>query len=491
MDHVRVATSAASAREPAHRRVRLAVVIASVVAAAAGSLVLATRDSAQKTTTRGITATLRVPGHPGAVVAAGGVLWVALSGDPRSAVTDRPLLRLGPTGNVVQAVRLGGEASTLGRDGGRLIASVEPLHGSRLGARRLVALDWRTGAVLPLGDTHLSDTDAREIGGPVDRIVRTGNSLWALEAGRGTLWQLDPATLAPFSAPLRLASGRTLGLAAGDGYLWVTATDAGDVLRIDPASGAITPAHVGGTPVGIAVAGGEVWFADRSSGKVVRLDPHSLRPIGDPIRVGAKPSWLGAAGNSLFVSDEDAGTVARIDARSGQPLGPPIRIAPTGNEELVPTIAPNGASVWVSSFASNTLTRIGSRSALTAFSGEVTVKETGSGPVNPGPNGNGVTDGGIGGTGHFVVTGAINDKGTYIGYRSVRGQIAKIRTVLHGKQGTIIIVTTVHLGAESPAPWTITSATNHYSGLRGSGKVTVDNYEADPYTSVLKGTVSR
>jgi hypothetical protein len=236
------------------------------------------------------------------------------------------------TGAVVQALHLGGEVSGLARDGPTLIASVEPAGGGEFGPRRLVALDWRTGDTLQLGQSHVSDSDARTIGGPVDRLVRAGNSLWALEVRPGRLLRLDPSTLAPISAPIRLSSGRTLGLAAGDGYLWVTATDAGAVLRVDPASGVITPARVGGSPVGIAVTEGGAWFADSASGNIVRLDAHSLRPVGDPIHVGGRPASLAVAGNSLFVTAEDAGTVTRVDVRSGRRLGLPIRIAPSARD---------------------------------------------------------------------------------------------------------------------------------------------------------------
>lgn len=121
----------------------------------------------------------------------------------------------------------------------------------------------------------------------------------------------------------------------------------------------------------------------------------------------------------------------------------------------------------------------------------MTVEGTGNGPVNPGPSGTGVTNGGVASTGHFTVTGAINDKGTYTGYRSVGGQIAKVRDVLIGKKGTITIVITIHLGTESPAPWTITSGTKSYFGLHGKGRQIVDNYESNPYSFVMKGTVSR
>ena len=482
----RVTSPAASSRAPARRRFRLIVVVASVLAAAVGSLVLATRDPGEKATTRGITATLRVPGHPGPVAASADVLWVALNGDPARPAGDRPLLRLDlATGAVVQAVHLGGEVSYLVRDGGRLIASVKPVGGDAFGSRRLVALDWRTGAVLPLGDSHLSDADAREIDGPVDQVVRTGDSMWALEDRRGALLQLDPSTLTPFPAPIRLSSGRTLGMAAGDGHLWVTATDAGQIVRIDPATRAITRVHVGGFPVGIAVADGNVWYADRSDGSVVRLDPRTLRATGDPIRVGGKPTWLGVAGNSVFVTDENAGTVARIDGHSGRQVGPPIQIAPAANAAVAPALAPSGRSVWVSSFPSNTVTRITSPASRTARSSEMTVNGTGNGPVND------VTNGGVAGTGHFTLTGAINDRGTYIGYRSVRGQVAKVRTVLIGKKGTITIVITIRLGKESPAPWTIMSGTKRYVGLHATGRLIVDNYWSDPYTFVLAGSVSR
>ena len=486
-------STASSPRSDSRRTwFRIAVVVVSLVAAIVGSVLLVTHHSGEKVTTRGVTATLRVPGHPGSVAAGEDVLWVALTGDPRRPVGDRPLLRLDlATGNVAQTVHLNGEVSYLARVGERLIASVRPVGDSGFGPRRLVALDWRSGAVLALGESHLNDTDAREFDGPVDQVVRAGDSLWALEVRPGRLLRLDPSTLAPSLAPIRLSSGQTLGLAAADGYLWVTAADAGEVLRIDPASGAITHLHVGGFPVGIVVTSGNVWFANRAGGNVVRLNPGTLRPIGDPIKVGAKPSWLAVAGDSLFVTDQDAGTIMRVDVRSGRKVGPPIRIAPTAQDAVAPALASSGQSVWVSSFASNTVTRITSAASLAAPSIEVTLKGTGNGPVNPGPNGFGVTNGGVAGTGHFTATGAIDDQGTYTSYRSVRGQIAKVRTVFVGKKGTITTVVTIHLWTESPALWTITSGTESYLGLHGKGRLTVDNYERNPYTFVMKGTISR
>lgn len=68
-----------------------------------------------------------------------------------------------------------------------------------------------------------------------------------------------------------------------------------------------------------------------------------------------------------------------------------------------------------------------------------------------------------------------------------------IGRVVVGKKGTITFLITLDLGAPTTALWywTITSATNGYTGLHGSGKQTVGNFESSPATFALAGTVSR
>ena len=374
----RVNTASPPARDSRHRRFRIAVDRVSVVAAIVGSVLLATRDSGEKTTTRGVTATLPRAGPPRRGGRRPGCALGRAERRPQRPVGDRPLLRLDlATGAVAQTVYLGGEVSHLAHVGDRLIASVQHV-GSGLGR----AGSLSTGAAAPCSMRHWFD-------GPVDQIVVRGNELWALEVRPGTLLRLDPVTLAPASAPLRLSPGRTLALASGGGYLWVTAADTGEVLRIDPATHAIKRVHVGGFPIGIVVTGGSVWFADREGGKVVRLDPRSLRPVGEPIRVGTKPSWLAVAADSLFVTDQDDGTVTRIDVHSGKKVGLPIRIARPARDAPAPSVAPAGQSVWVSSFASNTLTRINSTAGRDDRGGKVTVRIA---DTNEGQKGDRVTE---------------------------------------------------------------------------------------------------
>ena len=373
MDHPCVTASSASGREPVHRRFRLMVVVASVVAAIGGSVWLITHRSSDKVTTRGVTATLRVPGHPGWVAAGRDALWLALTGT-RMPVGDRALLRLDlASGTIERRILVGGQASYLAHVGNRLFASVEHVGGSGSGPSFVVALDWQSGRVLA----------RRQFPTLVGPLADDGADLWVLQVAPAALLRLDPSTLVPKAPPLPLFRGRALGLAVGGGYVWAPASDAGEVLRIDPVTHKITLLRVGGFPVGITVVAGSVWFVDRDRAELGRLDPRTLQRVGKPIRVGGAPAWLArAATDYLFVGDSVRGIVTRIDVRSGRPTGRPIRVAPAAKAAPDLALAPAGGSVWVSSFASSTLARVSASSttpaprAVIASSGQAAVANT-------------------------------------------------------------------------------------------------------------------
>ena len=372
MDHERVTATSATGREPMHRRFRLTVVVASVIVAAGGSVWLITHRSSEKVTTRGVTATLRLPGHPGWAAAGRNALWVALTGT-RMPVSDRPLLRLDlASGTIEKKTLVGGQASYLAHVGNRLFASVEHVGGSGSGPSLIVTLDWQSGR-------RLARRQFPTLLGP---LADDGTDLWVLQVTPAALLRLDPRTLLPKAPPLPLSRGRALGLAVGGGYVWATASDAGEVLRIDPATHKITPVRVGGFPIGIAVATGSVWFVDRDRAELGRLNPRTLQPVGRPIRIGGAPAWLARATHYLFVGDAVSGTVSRIDVHSGKAAGRPIRVAPPAKATPGLAVAPSGGSVWVSSFASSTLARVSASSttsaprAVVASSGQTTAANT-------------------------------------------------------------------------------------------------------------------
>jgi YVTN family beta-propeller protein len=307
-------------------------------------------------TTRGVTATLRIPGHPGWVAAGRNALWLALT-VMRTPVGDRPLLRLDlASGTIERRILVGGQASYLAHVGNKLFASVEHVGGSGSGPSLIVALDWQSGRVLA----------RRQFPALVGPLADDGTDLWVLQVTPSALLRLDPRTLLPKQPPLRLSRRRALGLAVGGGYVWATASDAGDVLRIDPTTQKVTPVQVGGFPVGITVEAGSIWFVDRDRAELGRLDPRTLKPLEKPIRLGGAPTWVAGATHYLFVGDSVRGTVRRIDVRSGKAVGRPIRVAPPANATSGLTVTPAGDSVWVSSFAASTLARVSASSTTPA-----------------------------------------------------------------------------------------------------------------------------
>ena len=344
-------TAAPVAHDHRRRRLRSAIIVVSVLVAVAGVIFLATRDWGDKVTTRGVTTTLRgLPGHPGSVAAGTDALWFARVDGTRP-VRKQPLLRLDlASDKLTRTVDIGGQAAYLLHTGGTLLASVAHEGSEGAGPSLISAFDWRTG--------QLKTT--RQERGAVGPLVRDGDDLWALQTRPGALLRLDPRTLIHKAGPVELPAGQSLGLEVGAGYVWVAASDAGEVLRIDPATRKITSLRVGGYPVGIVIAGHTLWVADRERGTVARFDPETLRSIGDPVRVGREPSLLVASGDYLFVGRGGSGTVVRIAVRSGRKLGKPIRFAQQAAGASGFSFAPSGTSIWVSSFASSTLTRISS-----------------------------------------------------------------------------------------------------------------------------------
>jgi hypothetical protein len=88
------------------------------------------------------------------------------------------------------------------------------------------------------------------------------------------------------------------------------------------------------------------------------------------------------------------------------------------------------------------------------------------------------------------MTGMLHDSGPATDYRTRNGETAIIRRVVTGAKGTITFVITIHLANGGGEPWKITSATKTYAKLHCRGYQVVDNYQGDPATFVLKGTVS-
>jgi hypothetical protein len=335
------------------RDARLVVIALTIIAAAIGAAIVFTQSGGQKTTTAGITETLRFSGGPDRIVAGTDALWVTINptyaralqrGQQAQTQKFGSLERVNLSGAVERTLRIPGFVGPAILHLGNALWVGHNGAPSDTGPGELDELDWNTGRLLG----RLSFDR-----GVFDLAYGDG-SLW-VTVGRSpaTLVRVDPATMQPIGTPIVLAPGQAFGSAFGSGAVWETGFDNGSLARIDPQTGHIDHKPLGGDAVGVVVSAGSVWVALRDRGVVVRVDPRTLRVL-HTTTVGTAPTYLVAAGGLIWVANQTDGTVTRIDARTGHTVGLPIRITPDGADNL----AAAGSSVWVISVPDSSATRI-------------------------------------------------------------------------------------------------------------------------------------
>jgi len=168
-------------------------------------------------------------------------------------------------------------------------------------------------------------------------VAVQGNSVWVAPS-TGLLTQLDGASgaitrqLDPNAGPAGIAI-------TPDGAIWLTDSDANEVVRVDP-TGVLTPIPVGNNPAAIAAGAGAVWVVDSLDDTMVRIDPDS-RSITDTIPVGDSPAGIAVGDGSVWVANAGDGTVTRID-----PTNDHIQARiPVGGSPTALTVA--DGRVWV------------------------------------------------------------------------------------------------------------------------------------------------
>ncbi len=118
---------------------------------------------------------------------------------------------------------------------------------------------------------------------------------------------------------------------APDGRAYVSLYSAHSVVRIDPATGAVTQlATLDGTPCGVAFAGGSVWVGVLGTHQLVRLDPDS-GAVQETIALKGDPWDVQPGGGYVWVADRGIPGVIGYDETTGDP-GPSVTTGydPTG-----------------------------------------------------------------------------------------------------------------------------------------------------------------
>jgi YVTN family beta-propeller protein len=144
-------------------------------------------------------------------------------------------------------------------------------------------------------------------------VAANGNAVWAAPSW-GLLTRLDART--GHAQPWLDPNASPSAMAIGEGAIWLTDTEANDVVRVDPTTRLLTQITVGNAPTGIAVGAGAVWVIDSLDNAIVRIDPDS-RSVTATIPVGQSPAGIAFGAGSVWAANAGDGTVTRIDPTTG------------------------------------------------------------------------------------------------------------------------------------------------------------------------------
>ena len=178
-------------------------------------------------------------------------------------------------------------------------------------------------------------------GGRAPPQTIAGDALGAISPSGGTIRTVVPLGSSP------------LGVASGDGAVWVARPNQDTVSRVDPAARAVVQTiQVGSSPTGVAVGAGAVWVSNYYGQTVSRIDP-SVDRVVQTIPVGDGPTGVAIGDGSVWVANASDGTVSRIDAANGA-VSDTIELGGAGATD----VAVGAGGVWVSDEAGDRVVRI-------------------------------------------------------------------------------------------------------------------------------------
>jgi DNA-binding SARP family transcriptional activator len=318
-------------------------------------------------TTAGRRGDVPVPGRwrwrPMAMVIGGGAVLLAVSvlaalsaGGSGSRSGDHATLELAPNSVAGVDARTGRPAFALPLPGRptALRATGSTVWAATVDSASLTGVDARTRSVLREVPLRMSP-DAMAVG------ARAG---WVVNGRRGelvriTLGYADAARPIRFRrGPPPRSSARTTSVAAGAGGVWVT-DGSRRLVRVDPATRAVTAIPVGRPLDGVTVGAGAVWAISASRASVLRIDPRTnavtdrVVLVTRPGESAPLPTRIVASPAAVWVLSRNTATVTRIDPQTrGVAAVIPIGVDRSPNE-----IAATGEAAWVAN-EDGTLSRI-------------------------------------------------------------------------------------------------------------------------------------
>ena len=228
-------------------------------------------------------------GVSGVAIGAGSV-WVS---NPRTG----EIIRTDSNGHTIARIELGGRPGAVVFAGGRLWVADEAGAG-------VSAIDAATNRPVERGIPPRS--------APL-RLAAGAGAVWVSNSPAGTIRRIDLATTTA-DAPIRVGRGPA-GITTGGGLVWVANSRSGTVTRVDPSIRTILgdPIPVGARPGGIDAGTEAVWVASTAEATVSRIDIGSGELVGDPIGVPPDPGAVAVGSSAVWVASNTDGTITRIE----------------------------------------------------------------------------------------------------------------------------------------------------------------------------------
>ncbi len=145
------------------------------------------------------------------------------------------------------------------------------------------------------------------------RLAAGAGGLWISSASTGTIRRVDLGDAVAGSA-IAVGRGPS-GITVGGGIAWVANSRGDTVIRVDPATHTLLgdPIAVGDRPGGIDAGTDAVWVANAGDDSVTRIAIGDGKPIGDPVAVGSAPGAIVVGREAVWVANNGDGTVTRIE----------------------------------------------------------------------------------------------------------------------------------------------------------------------------------
>lgn len=130
--------------------------------------------------------------------------------------------------------------------------------------------------------------------------------LFVLDGNANTIYQVnaDDGTIV---RKVELAEGVPLGMAWGDGSLWVSDFDAAKIYKISPDTGQVLQTVLVGVPgaalLSLSWGQGALWVYDSNGDMIYKIDPASGQKLGELVPPGPGTVGLAWDRQSLWVAD--------------------------------------------------------------------------------------------------------------------------------------------------------------------------------------------